>query len=238
MAHLSILKCMTHINLHLILKIFICIPYVSACENRTVSRETKKKITKKTSRSIKCVMRYIRGRLFLIWSSPTDALKPNNVSSTSDSDLMRHRAIGRIPQVTLSFGAERVRPPSPTEIEIIAPSKIKDRTQNVSEKVTHVTQVYLGQIWLIKALSLAVVSGSPPRYPQQAVARRQVSQGDFWAGGMAYSLCPVNHSSQSSTMSMSSECDAAWAKRYGWLAFCVLEEALAQPFLVGSCCVS
>ncbi|XP_053473012.1 potassium voltage-gated channel subfamily H member 6a isoform X3 [Ictalurus furcatus] len=71
----------------------------------------------------------------------SDALKPNNVSSTSDSDLMRHRAIGRIPQVTLSFGAERVRPPSPTEIEIIAPSKIKDRTQNVSEKVTHVTQV-------------------------------------------------------------------------------------------------
>ncbi|KAM9457274.1 potassium voltage-gated channel subfamily H member 6a [Clarias gariepinus] len=71
----------------------------------------------------------------------SDALKPNNVNSTSDSDLMRHRAIGRIPQVTLSFGAERVRPPSPTEIEIIAPSKIKDRTQNVSEKVTQVTQV-------------------------------------------------------------------------------------------------
>ncbi|KAG7334720.1 hypothetical protein KOW79_001316 [Hemibagrus wyckioides] len=71
----------------------------------------------------------------------SDALKPNNVNSTSDSDLMRHRAIGRIPQVTLTFGAERVRPPSPTEIEIIAPSKIKDRTQNVSEKVTQVTQV-------------------------------------------------------------------------------------------------
>ncbi|XP_060758082.1 potassium voltage-gated channel subfamily H member 6a isoform X2 [Neoarius graeffei] len=71
----------------------------------------------------------------------SDALKPNNVNSTSDSDLMRHRTIGRIPQVTLSFGAERVRPPSPTEIEIIAPSKIKDRTQNVSEKVTQVTQV-------------------------------------------------------------------------------------------------
>ncbi|TTM85793.1 Potassium voltage-gated channel subfamily H member 6 [Bagarius yarrelli] len=74
-------------------------------------------------------------------SSLQYALKSNNVSSTSDSDLMRHRAIGRIPQVTLSFGAERIRPPSPTEIEIIAPSKIKDRTQNVSEKVTQVTQV-------------------------------------------------------------------------------------------------
>ncbi|XP_005164064.1 potassium voltage-gated channel subfamily H member 6a isoform X1 [Danio rerio] len=68
-------------------------------------------------------------------------LKPSNLNSTSDSDLMRHRTIGRIPQVTISFGSDRLRPPSPTEIEIIAPSKIKDRSQNVSEKVTQVTQV-------------------------------------------------------------------------------------------------
>uniref|UniRef100_A0A3B4ZUJ0 Potassium voltage-gated channel subfamily H member 6 n=1 Tax=Stegastes partitus TaxID=144197 RepID=A0A3B4ZUJ0_9TELE len=68
-------------------------------------------------------------------------LKPSVLNSTSDSDLMRHRTIGRIPQVTLTFGSDRMRPPSPTEIEIIAPSKIKDRTQNVTEKVTQVTQV-------------------------------------------------------------------------------------------------
>ncbi|XP_029292918.1 potassium voltage-gated channel subfamily H member 6a [Cottoperca gobio] len=68
-------------------------------------------------------------------------LKPSTLNSTSDSDLMRHRTIGRIPQVTLTFGSDRMGPPSPTEIEIIAPSKIKDRTQNVTEKVTHVTQV-------------------------------------------------------------------------------------------------
>ncbi|KAK2833084.1 hypothetical protein Q5P01_016973 [Channa striata] len=68
-------------------------------------------------------------------------LKPSTLNSTSDSDLMRHRTIGRIPQVTLTFGSDRMRPPSPTEIEIIAPSKIKDRTQNVTEKVTQVTQV-------------------------------------------------------------------------------------------------
>ncbi|KAM4531422.1 potassium voltage-gated channel subfamily H member 6a isoform 3-T3 [Odontesthes bonariensis] len=67
-------------------------------------------------------------------------LKPNALNSTSDSDLMRHRTIGRIPQVTLTFGSDRMRPPSPTEIEIIAPSKVKDRTQNVTEKVTQVTQ--------------------------------------------------------------------------------------------------
>nr|XP_019950130.1 PREDICTED: potassium voltage-gated channel subfamily H member 6 isoform X3 [Paralichthys olivaceus] len=81
------------------------------------------------------------------WSSrPGDPqtnsnLKPSTLNSTSDSDLIRHRTIGRIPQVTLTFGSDRMRPPSPTEIEIIAPSKIKDRTQNVTEKVTHVTQV-------------------------------------------------------------------------------------------------
>ncbi|XP_030263608.1 potassium voltage-gated channel subfamily H member 6a [Sparus aurata] len=68
-------------------------------------------------------------------------LKPSALNSTSDSDLMRHRTIGRIPQVTLTFSSDRMRPPSPTEIEIIAPSKIKDRTQNVTEKVTQVTQV-------------------------------------------------------------------------------------------------
>ncbi|XP_041633809.1 potassium voltage-gated channel subfamily H member 6a [Cheilinus undulatus] len=68
-------------------------------------------------------------------------LKPNALNSTSDSDLMRHRTINRIPQITLTFGSDRMRPPSPTEIEIIAPSKIKDRTQNVTEKVTQVTQV-------------------------------------------------------------------------------------------------
>lgn len=68
-------------------------------------------------------------------------LKPNTLNSTSDSDLMRHRTIGRIPQVTLSFGSDRMIPPSPTEIEIIAPSRVKDRTQNVTEKVTQVTQV-------------------------------------------------------------------------------------------------
>ncbi|XP_075999022.1 potassium voltage-gated channel subfamily H member 6a isoform X2 [Genypterus blacodes] len=69
------------------------------------------------------------------------SLKPSTLNTTSDSDLMRHRTVSRIPQVTLTFSSDRMRPPSPTEIEIIAPSKIKDRTQNVTEKVTQVTQV-------------------------------------------------------------------------------------------------
>ncbi|XP_061080093.1 potassium voltage-gated channel subfamily H member 6-like [Conger conger] len=59
-------------------------------------------------------------------------LRPSLLNSTSDSDLMKYRTVSRIPQVTL------LPPPSPTHIEIIAPSKLKDRTHNVTEKVTQV----------------------------------------------------------------------------------------------------
>ncbi|XP_043911143.1 potassium voltage-gated channel subfamily H member 6 isoform X2 [Protopterus annectens] len=67
--------------------------------------------------------------------------KTKLLNSTSDSDLMKYRTISKIPQITLSFTeftTERHRTPSPSEIEIIAPSKLKDRTHNVTEKVTQV----------------------------------------------------------------------------------------------------
>ncbi|XP_077159628.1 voltage-gated inwardly rectifying potassium channel KCNH2 isoform X2 [Paroedura picta] len=63
------------------------------------------------------------------------------LNSTSDSDLVRFRAISRIPQITLNFvdfKAEAFLPAQPSEREIIAPSKIKDRTHHVTEKVTQV----------------------------------------------------------------------------------------------------
>ncbi|XP_075873142.1 potassium voltage-gated channel subfamily H member 6a [Nelusetta ayraudi] len=73
---------------------------------------------------------------------PSSNLKPSALNSTSDSDLMRLRAAGRVPQVTLSFGADpRALPPSAGDIEIIAASRVKERTQHVTEKVTQVTQV-------------------------------------------------------------------------------------------------
>ncbi|MGH0156017.1 UNVERIFIED_CONTAM: hypothetical protein FKN15_029827 [Acipenser sinensis] len=68
-----------------------------------------------------------------------NAFKTSLLNSTSDSDLMRYRTIHKIPHITLNFGdlgAEKLRPASATEIEIIAASKLKDRTQNVTEKVT------------------------------------------------------------------------------------------------------
>lgn len=74
--------------------------------------------------------------------SPSEAshVKPNQ-NSTSDSDLMRYRTISQIPQFTLNFvefNLEKHRSGSTTEIEIIAPHKVTERTQNVTEKVTQV----------------------------------------------------------------------------------------------------
>ncbi|KAL7977908.1 hypothetical protein Chor_010860, partial [Crotalus horridus] len=64
------------------------------------------------------------------------------LNSTSDSDLMRYRAISKIPQITLNFvdfKAEAFLTSPSSEKEIIAPSKLKDRTHNVTEKVTQVS---------------------------------------------------------------------------------------------------
>ncbi|XP_043922258.1 potassium voltage-gated channel subfamily H member 2-like [Protopterus annectens] len=68
-------------------------------------------------------------------------IRSNLLNSTSDSDLMKYRTINKIPQITLNFVDFTVDPfitsPS-TEKEIIAPTKLKDRTHNVTEKVTQV----------------------------------------------------------------------------------------------------
>lgn len=71
----------------------------------------------------------------------TSHVKPNPPNSTSDSDLMKYRTISQIPQFTLNFvefNLEKHRSGSTTEIEIIAPHKVMERTQNVTEKVTQV----------------------------------------------------------------------------------------------------
>ncbi|NXU88520.1 KCNH6 protein, partial [Xiphorhynchus elegans] len=73
--------------------------------------------------------------------SETSHVKPNPPNSTSDSDLMKYRTISQIPQFTLNFvefNLEKHRSGSTTEIEIIAPHKVMERTQNVTEKVTQV----------------------------------------------------------------------------------------------------
>ncbi|XP_007469933.1 PREDICTED: potassium voltage-gated channel subfamily H member 2 [Lipotes vexillifer] len=65
-------------------------------------------------------------------------LRSGLLNSTSDSDLVRYRTISKIPQITLNFVDLKGDPflASPTsDREIIAP-KIKERTHNVTEKVT------------------------------------------------------------------------------------------------------
>ncbi|XP_053569233.1 potassium voltage-gated channel subfamily H member 2 [Bombina bombina] len=68
-------------------------------------------------------------------------VRANLLNSTSDSDLMKYRTISKIPQITLNFvdfkGDSFLISPS-NEKEIIAPTKLKDRTHNVTEKVTQV----------------------------------------------------------------------------------------------------
>lgn len=72
-------------------------------------------------------------------------LRSGLLNSTSDSDLVRYRTISKIPQITLNFVDLKGDPflASPTsDREIIAP-KIKERTHNVTEKVTQVGVWYL-----------------------------------------------------------------------------------------------
>lgn len=69
------------------------------------------------------------------------------LNSTSDSDLVRYRAISRIPQITLNFvdlKADTFLATPSGEKEIIAPTKVKDRTHNVTEKVTQVSPPWHG----------------------------------------------------------------------------------------------
>ncbi|XP_067887134.1 potassium voltage-gated channel subfamily H member 2-like isoform X2 [Heterodontus francisci] len=82
-------------------------------------------------------------RTFQIRHSSTGAVNhvPNLVNSTSDSDLVKYRTVGKIPQITLNFvdfKGENFILSSPGEKEIIAPTKVKERTHNVTEKVTQV----------------------------------------------------------------------------------------------------
>ncbi|XP_042643248.1 potassium voltage-gated channel subfamily H member 6 isoform X4 [Tyto alba] len=89
----------------------------------------------------KSASRSLHQRLSQSWRGEASHVKPNPPNSTSDSDLMKYRTISQIPQFTLNFvefNLEKHRSGSTTEIEIIAPHKVMERTQNVTEKVTQV----------------------------------------------------------------------------------------------------
>ncbi|XP_069717316.1 voltage-gated inwardly rectifying potassium channel KCNH7 isoform X1 [Phaenicophaeus curvirostris] len=72
---------------------------------------------------------------------PFNHIKSSLLGSTSDSNLNKYSTINKIPQLTLNFsdikGDKKSSSPPSSEKAIIAP-KVKDRTHNVTEKVTQV----------------------------------------------------------------------------------------------------
>ncbi|XP_027019887.1 potassium voltage-gated channel subfamily H member 7 isoform X1 [Tachysurus fulvidraco] len=72
---------------------------------------------------------------------PFNHLKSSLLGSTSDSNLNKYTTINKIPLIALNFSEtnndKRAPSPSSSEKTIIAP-KVKDRTHNVTEKVTQV----------------------------------------------------------------------------------------------------
>lgn len=84
--------------------------------------------------------------LFVPWnpSGPFNHVKSSLLGSTSDSNINKYSTIHKIPLIALNFseGTEK-KPHSPptSETTIIAP-KVKDRTHNVTKKVTQVSCVF------------------------------------------------------------------------------------------------
>ncbi|XP_041122884.1 potassium voltage-gated channel subfamily H member 6-like isoform X1 [Polyodon spathula] len=112
-------------------------PFNTGSLSRTRSRDSVRRLRRASSLDNIDAM---RGDCVPNTGAPND-FRPSLLNSTSDSDLMRYRTIHKIPHITLNFrdpGTEKLRPASAAEIEIIAASKLKDRTQNVTEKVTQV----------------------------------------------------------------------------------------------------
>lgn len=92
------------------------------------------------------------------WSLTLAALPPALLSEGSHgrpgtqrpgTGRVKYRTISQIPQFTLNFvefNLEKHRSGSTTEIEIIAPHKVVERTQNVTEKVTQVWPLGQGRL--------------------------------------------------------------------------------------------
>uniref|UniRef100_A0AAZ3P8H8 Potassium voltage-gated channel subfamily H member 7 n=1 Tax=Oncorhynchus tshawytscha TaxID=74940 RepID=A0AAZ3P8H8_ONCTS len=74
-------------------------------------------------------------------SRPFNQIKSSLLGSTSDSHLNRYSTINKIPLITLNFSEanndKKCPSPASSEKTIIAP-KVKDRTHNVTDKVTQV----------------------------------------------------------------------------------------------------
>ncbi|XP_067117036.1 potassium voltage-gated channel subfamily H member 7-like [Osmerus mordax] len=71
---------------------------------------------------------------------PFNQIRSSLLGSTSDSNLSKYSTINKIPLITLNFSENNDRkcPSSPTSEKTIIAPKVKDRTHNVTDKVTQV----------------------------------------------------------------------------------------------------
>ncbi|KAK7881866.1 hypothetical protein WMY93_030275 [Mugilogobius chulae] len=127
--------------------------------------------------------------------------KSNILNSTSDSDLMRYRAISKIPQITLNFVDFKPDPliTLPTgEMDIIAPCKLIDRTHNVTEKVTQ----------MAAAAQHTLSAPSAPPLPVTAA-----EEAPEWRTAELFKCC-LKHVSAASTFSPSFQLHCPLLKLY------------------------
>lgn len=84
---------------------------------------------------------------------PFNHVKSSLLGSTSDSNINRYSTINRIPLIALNFseGTEKKTHSPPTSEKTIIAPKVKDRTHNVTEKVTQVSQ-YIPLSLILKCL--------------------------------------------------------------------------------------
>lgn len=72
---------------------------------------------------------------------PLSQIKSSLLGSTSDSNLHKYSTINKIPLITLNFSEannEKKCPSPPSSEKTIIAPKVKDRTHNVTDKVTQV----------------------------------------------------------------------------------------------------
>lgn len=82
-------------------------------------------------------------------------MKSSLLGSTSDSNINRYSTLNKIPLIALNFSEvadKKAHSPPTSENAIIAP-KVKDRTHNVTEKVTQVSQSVLLHLVMKRLLS-------------------------------------------------------------------------------------
>lgn len=74
-------------------------------------------------------------------SGPLSQIKSSLLGSTSDSNLNKYSTINKIPLIALNFSEannEKKCPSPPSSEKTIIAPKVKDRTHNVTDKVTQV----------------------------------------------------------------------------------------------------